>query len=566
MSYLLEILGRGLIAHLSGAFASSWGNDPDESIEDLQRILSINPEDVEATIRLAGLHLHRDEPQLARDLFLEILSHDKNHIPARLGLACVFDELNQVDVALEQMRIAQKADPANPAILFCLGYCHERLECEERAIDYYRDSLNICPTLRNSHERLAAIHIKNDEIDLAIHHYSELCELDPDQTDLHLTLATLLLRAGDCEEAIRRYEYALALEPDNWTAHNDAAGACEEAGLIREAIEHLHKLIENEADFADTRIRLGDLYARIGDDIAAMAHYHRAVELSPECLEANVKIGTQHLRSGRFPQAARSFSFALEINDRLLGAYVGIGVAQQAQGRREEALASFDMARNIEPNSTLLFSEVARMQLKADAVMESEKYLSADMNESTSVEPTPPEEIDLISQQIQRLRAAIQSKPRHADLHYRLGLLLKNRGQIEEAVEAFREAVVINPCYMKALIKLGLALKELGRTDEAIEQFKQATLAQPDYIDLHYQLGLLFAQRYQFEIAVEHFEHAAEGNPENIDFQSNLALALQNMGLIDRANASWQLVCDLAPDSEQAAQARVAMAKNREKE
>lgn len=564
MSYLLEILGRGLIAHLSGAFASNWGNDPDESIDDLRQALAIHPEDEEVMIRLAGQHLRNDEPQIARDIFLEILSRDKNNLSARLGLACVFDELNQVDVALEQMRIAQKADPANPAILFCLGYCHERLNHEEQAIDYYRDSLNVCPTLRNSRERLSAIYLKNDEIDLAIHHYTELCELDPDQPDLHLTLANLLLRAGDCEAAIRRYEYALALEPDNWAAHHDASGAYEEAGLIREAIEHLHQLIEHESDFAETRIRLGDLYARLGDDTAAMAHYQRAVELSPNCLEANVKLGTQHLRSGRFPQAARSFSFALEINDRLLSAYVGIGVAQQTQGRSDEALVSFDMARNIEPNSTLLFSEVARMQLKADAVMQSDKYLSADSHASETMEP-PIEEIDLISQQIQRLRAAIQAKPRHADLYYRLGLLLKNRGQVEDAVEAFREAVAINPCYMKALIKLGLSLKELGQIDEAIELFKQATQTQPDYIDLHYQLGLLFAQRYQFEIAVEHFEIAAEGNPENVEFQANLALALQNMGLIDRANASWQLVCDLAPDSQQAAQARIAMAKNREK-
>ena len=65
-------------------------------------------------------------------------------------------------------------------------------------------------------------------------------------------------------------------------------------------------------------------------------------------------------------------------------------------------------------------------------------------------------------------RQAIAERPNHADLYYRLGLLLKNRGQIEEAVDAFQHAVAINPAYMKALIKLGLALKEVGRTDEAI--------------------------------------------------------------------------------------------------
>ncbi|MCG8408733.1 MAG: tetratricopeptide repeat protein [Phycisphaerales bacterium] len=562
MSYLLEILGRGLIAHMSGAFSGELGVAPEESLEALEQAAEQNPDDIPTLIRLGGQYLRHQEPVAARQVFLDILAEDKNNYAARLGLACVFDELNQIDVALEQLRIAQKTEPANPAILFCLGHCQERLGREEPAMDYYRDSLSLCPTLRNAHERLAAIYLKNDETDLAIHHYIKLCDLDPHQTDLHITLASLLLKSGDCEGAIQRYEHALSLDPENWTAHNDIVSAYEEAGLIREAIEHLHKMIDSEADFADTRLRLGDLYARLGDDVSAMTHYHRALEICPDYLEANVKLGTQHLRAGRYSDAARSFSSSLEINDRLLSAYVGIGVAQHAKGCTDQAMASFDMARNIEPNSTLLFSEVARMQLKAAASAESDSYLMGSEKTGTLEDSTPA--TDLISRQIQRLRQSIKSNPNHADLHYRLGLLLKNRGQIEDAIEAFRQAVQINPCYMKALIKLGLALKEVDQTEEAVEVFKQATEIQPEYVDLHYQLGLLFIQRYQFEIAVEHFEYAVQGNPENIGFQANLALALQNMGLIDRANASWQIVCDLAPESAEAAQARVAMAKNRE--
>jgi tetratricopeptide (TPR) repeat protein len=82
----------------------------------------------------------------------------------------------------------------------------------------------------------------------------------------------------------------------------------------------------------------------------------------------------------------------------------------------------------------------------------------------------------------------------------------------------------------------------------------------PDYIDLHYQLGLLFVQRHQFEMAIEQFEKAVAANPANVAFQANLALALQNMGLIDRAQATWQIVSELAPDSEYGHQAAEALA------
>ena len=44
-------------------------------------------------------------------------------------------------------------------------------------------------------------------------------------------------------------------------------------------------------------------------------------------------------------------------------------------------------------------------------------------------------------------------------------------------------------------------------------------------------------------------------NPENLDFRENLAIALENMGMIDRARSCWHRICELAPDSDQAQRA-----------
>ena len=115
---------------------------------------------------------------------------------------------------------------------------------------------------------------------------------------------------------------------------------------------------------------------------------------------------------------------------------------------------------------------------------------------------------------------------------------------------------------MKELIKLGQDVKYVGRVDDAIRFFQRATSLQPEYVDVHYQLGLLFAQRNRFETALEHFEVAAGRRPDNVAFQANLALALQNLGLIDRARASWQVVCEIDTNGAYAAQAQAALAKH----
>ena len=47
-------------------------------------------------------------------------------------------------------------------------------------------------------------------------------------------------------------------------------------------------------------------------------------------------------------------------------------------------------------------------------------------------------------------------------------------------------------------------------------------------------------QRRQFDLAVQEMEAAAAGAPDNTQVRAALALSLQNMGLMDRAAATWR--------------------------
>ena len=112
-----------------------------------------------------------------------------------------------------------------------------------------------------------------------------------------------------------------------------------------------------------------------------------------------------------------------------------------------------------------------------------------------------------------------------------------------EGLEKAAEAVELNPAYVQAIIKLGITQQELGLTDEAIETFTRALELRPEYVDLHYRLGILHTDRRQFAEAVEHMEAAADGAPDNTEIRAGLALSLQNMGLMDRAAATWRSLC-----------------------
>ena len=89
--------------------------------------------------------------------------------------------------------------------------------------------------------------------------------------------------------------------------------------------------------------------------------------------------------------------------------------------------------------------------------------------------------------------------------------------------------------------------------EAAVATLQRALQVDPETIDLHYQLGLVFADQGRFQAALERFERVADKEPNNPDYVANLALALQNLGLLDRANARWQTLCEVTQQTSQGA-------------
>ncbi|MCH7596197.1 MAG: tetratricopeptide repeat protein [Planctomycetes bacterium] len=546
MSYLLEILGRGLLADLKAAFRDLLRDDTERSTTELEEEAVKSPE---SKRRWAIRLLEEKQFSRARDVFSQVIDADPSNRVGRVGLACCLDELGLTRAAIEQLHNSFMGNPKDSATLFAIGFCAEKVSEIEDATVAYEAALEEAPQLRNAHERLAAIHFKQDNVDGAITHYEHLSWCEPADLNASITLANLYVRAERFDDAIRQYQVAITIDPDNWDAQDDLVSACTDAGRYDEAIGLMKSLITKRPECADQYLRLGDLYNKTGRETFALDAYRNAVERHPEYLEAVIKVGTSNLRGGDYVEAAKSFSQAIEINDRVLSAYVGMGVAQQASGRIEEAKESFEMAGGIEPNSTLLFSEVARLQLKVSAAEQTKKYLSPT---AVALAPQgPPDEFvsSLIERQIDNLGEAIHRHPNHADLQYRLGLLLRQQGDLSGAIEAYANALRINPQYFKALLKLSLALRESGDLRGAMDAAKRALQIDPESVTLHYQLGVMFSDQNEFSLAVERFDFAVKNDPKNVDYLSHLILALQNMGLLDRATETGRMLSDVSKAS-----------------
>jgi len=515
--------------------------------------LAERPNDPELLLK-AAVSLYRERLlDQACDHARTLVELQPDRLEGQLIYCCILEQMGRRGETIQILEnLACRDDLNDTGIYFALGFMHETAKNESKAVYYYKQALEATPNLLNAHQRLAAIYMNHKDLNLAIEHYQKLCEIDPDDVGNRNLLACLYLNNNQPKKALAEYQIALTIEPDNWATENELVRAYEKSGEIEKAIDVLEKLLEKQGEFPDTYLQLADLHAKLGHDRETDQCYRKALELHPGYLEAMVKFGTYHLRMGRYLQAAEWFSHAVDANDRLLNAYVGLAVSQYHTGQENKADETIELAQAIEPNTTMLFAEVARLELKASAAKQAEYYLDPNTDNRTVAR-------QLLEVQTDRFASAIEAHPERADWHYRFGLLLKAQGKTADAAEEFRRAVEINPDYVKAMVKLGLALKELKRDDEALQYLERAVVLEPGFSDVHYQLGLIYADQARYPLAIEEFEETLRRNGQHIDALAALAQALENIGMHDRAKTSWQAIIELAPESEQAKLAKASL-------
>jgi tetratricopeptide (TPR) repeat protein len=538
LSHLLELLGRGLDCDLGDLLDRYYWTPQTQSTQELAETARQHPDWPDIRLRLGLACLRGMQLPEAIEHLSAACRRKPDYVAARLALAAACESAGDVPKAVDHLRLANQVQPGRPAVLFAMGFCLERLRQPAAAMDYYRDAIAADSGFLPARQRLAAAAVAVNDLQEAVSQYEAIRLACPQDSAARASLANLYYRAGRWADAVAEYEQAIAMEPENWALLDDEVEALAAAGQLREAIERLHSLLGRQGEFPDTNVRLGDLYSQCGDDQAATRHYLAAIDLQPRYLEAMVKLGTHHLLMGRWDEAAESFSRANELNDSLLASYIGLGVAHEAAGRHDEALQSLELAAAVEPNSTLLLSEVARLQLKSALAQEFAQ--SFDEGEPCDVAGLQMDNDELLATQVQRHAEQVHRHGDHADLRYRYGVLLRAQGRQGEAMEQFAKALEINPSYVQAMLKLGITQQELGRVDDAIATLTRAVELAPDYVDLHYRLGLLYCDRRDFAQAAREMETAAGGATDNERIRCNLALSLQNLGLLDRASATWR--------------------------
>lgn len=520
MSKLLEIFGKAitvdsadLIWHWLCAICQPGDDENDVRQNDFNEIVEL----------LGDRNLKLAEEKLDFYLF-----ENPDCPKGRMAEVAIQLQKKNTEKAVELLESIYRQHPSNTMALYTLGYCHERLDHEEQALEFYQDCLKFKSYLQLPRQRMAAIYLKNGRVDKTIEHYGLLVAEHPEDISTMVLLGYLLTANKQYERAIDTFNMAIVAHPDNFhDDSDDGLGEVIEEDNFEEAIERVQFVMDKAGEQPDLHVRMADIYSKAGRTGEAIVHYEAALCLQPNYLEATIKLGTHYLRMQNASLAAEQFNRAIEINDDIVDAYVGLAVSQELSSATKEAIKTLSLASAIQQNSSLLFSETAILHLQAAVNAE---------HTDLPKECLPPIGMQDV---IAAHREQLENMPKSADVHYKFGILMMGSANLKGAVEAFQDAIEINPTHSRARSKLAICLHEANQSDDALGVLVAQNSLDHDTAALHYQTAMLYADRTKFAAAMQELENSLQNNLTEPDAAENIQVVLENLGLVDRATATW---------------------------
>ena len=527
MSKLLEIFGKAITVNTADLIwhwlnvLQAGDDDKNRSGDDFREILEL----------LGNIQLDKTHEKLRFYLF-----ENPDCIFGRMVGAALYLHKNKPAEAIEQAQSVYLRQPSNTMALYTLGYCYERLGSVPEALEFYQDCIKFKSHLQLPRQRMAAIYFKDANLNETVNQYELLTTEHPEDISSLVLLGFLYIADRQYERATDTFNMAIIAHPDNFNEESfeGQLGQFVTAQQFEEAIEIVQKTIEQVGEMPDLYVRMGDILSCADKINEAISHYENAVRIQPNYLEATIKLGTHYLRLRRTAMAAEQFNRAVEINDEIVDAYIGLAIAQKYAQDDEQADKTLSLAAAIQQNSTLLFSEAATLHLQV--------ALDEETGSDSANAPCPV----MIEDVVRTHQAQMENTPKSADIHYKYGILMMATDNLPSAVKSFENALQINPTHYRARTKLALCLHETGQCDLAIEKLTETDLLQTPLLELHYRTAILYCNRHKFAAALNNLENTMKANFTQPDVIVNIQVVLENLGLIDRAVATWDRLTEAA--------------------
>jgi serine/threonine protein kinase/Flp pilus assembly protein TadD len=153
-----------------------------------------------------------------------------------------------------------------------------------------------------------------------------------------------------------------------------------------------------------------------------------------------------------------------------------------------------------------------------------------------------------LDEAITEYRESLRLNKDYPAVHNNLGVALQRKGQLDEAIAEYRQALRLKKDFPEAHNNLGNALRHKGQLDEANAELKEALRLDKDFAGAHFNLGNALHAKGQADEAIAEYRQAIRVQPDHLLAHYNLGNALGEKGQLDEAIAEYRQALRLQPD------------------
>lgn len=267
---------------------------------------------------------------------------------------------------------------------------------------------------------------------------------------------------GDLQSALVQSEAALKALPRDHNVLQFAGVVAAQCGFTDKAAEYLRKAIANGGNSDDNRINLAKVLAELGQ-------WDEALQLCRPA-SGNVSTDLQRLEAellksqGRPTEAVWAYERVVHEQPENFDAWNNLGNARHDSGDLDAALDAFHRARTIDPQSSIVHTNLARVLMSKD------RYEDACMMLEQAAILAPGESAPLLE----------------------LGKTLTSLGHAEAGLRPLGDAARINQKDPEIFIAIGQAFADMAQQLQAERALKFALQAGPRNLSAYLNLGILF--------------------------------------------------------------------------
>jgi len=477
----------------------------------------------------------------ARDLNLSIEGEHKAEALAHFAEGIDFEEDGEMEKALEAYRQVLNVDPGQIELAVRVAALLTRDDDYPSAIDVLKDAVKVHPKAPEPYLELSFIYAKYlKKVDQAIEFANKAIALDPQRIDGYQRLFEIYLTAGEEKRALETLDRAAKMpndDPTFWARLGRLYGSVilkPDAKPNPEQTARLNDVFEKAAakgqDNAAVLKEVGDYFASTQQIKEALPFYLRVLELQPDDANVREKLATGFVLTNQraravetleaiiqeHPEKYQSYELLAQLHDDEGRALVRANQTDPANAEFKKAAQNYEQSLLINPNHAGTYLRLAELLLVP--LKQSERAVSV-LIEGRRRYPDAPE------------------------FAYYLAIALRESKKAKDAVimfeEALNEAQNAEADFLKPrfYVEYGAAAQEAGLYDKAAELFHKAIAMDPaNAAEPYNYLGYMWAeQNSHLDEAEDAIKRALQLDPENGAYLDSMAWVEYRQGKYDQA-------------------------------